>query len=548
MKTTNENTKRHTLEEVKYALAVECADATEYTAKRAELAERFGWTKGDLDAVRKQMQREARAAAVEDGSAAEEQQAAMARLVDAWDLYYVQPRREWVAGNHAVLFSSSQLADCMDSLGMLKTGENGGFDRFRPGDLVNYITINHPNRVVQATMKRLAGARKGPYSVEGGWIYVTDDPIVLEPEEGPWDELKRMLEGLIGTDERWDRTMNLLAWATRLYRLKLDDPDGAGAMVLPALGIAGGRSLGKTWFASWLLPRLFGGPDDYADMEGAMSGADFNSQIVRGSVALVNDPNAHLSRWQATTVAAQLKKYTADSAITIHEKYKVPVTMRTFRLPVFLCNDDDQSIRGMPEINDLTEGRLIALRAAGSAFVECDAARPENTFGPVWRQRWLSEKIEPLIPHFLQWLTTRSGELETTDDRYGLSGWVQPDLAKDLLEDGAEAALVQFLWDGAFSKSLGRASSLDLSPHGKGETPTPPKPADLKASQVWDLLVAAHTSQGEANRKRLMANKINSAGGLGRAMARLENRFPARVSSRMLNGYRLWNVEPPEGD
>lgn len=348
----------------------------------------------------------------------------------------------------------------------------------------------------------LAGYSVGHREMHGRRILVTDSPRLIEPEAGSWETLRAILEGLLGKEQ----CAHLCAWLKVAIEAQRAERQRPGQ----ALVIAGPPRCGKS-LCQALITELLGGRE--AKPFAAMTGkTDFNSELFGAEHLMIEDEAASADPRVRKTFGHEIKKIAVNRAQRCHKKNREALTLFPFwRLSITL-NDDAGSLQVLPQFEDGIRDKITLLKAQ-SFPLPVDTSQPAGE-ELLWKT--LTTELPAFVHHLLHEFEIPK---EWTESRCGVRAYHDPELLELLDSTSDEYKLLELI-DG-----LGDLFGIDDRETWEG-----------RAAELEERLIDRYG----VTARRLFS--YNSA--CGQLLALLKSKTD-RVTSRMLEGNKLWSIAPP---
>jgi hypothetical protein len=241
---------------------------------------------------------------------------------------------------------------------------------------------------------------------------------VLSPAEGtalwgpggqfPW--LSKFLETLLDSKVQLDV---FVAWLHRFYKsaYELDLDRGQNLFLI------GPPGTGKTLLNQNILGKLMGGGAEAQDY--LLGETDFNSQLFEVALWTVDDSKSATTASAHAIFSSMIKKLAANQSFQYHAKFRVPCTVEWQGRVVVTANDDEESLRIIPDLGISNLEKTILLRTTKTP-IEFPSAR----------QIELILKAE--LPFFARYLLDHQipDELVGTS-RYGVKSYHEDSLLRE---------------------------------------------------------------------------------------------------------------------
>lgn len=273
--------------------------------------------------------------------------------------------------------------------------------------------------------------KEGLYQFQGENYINTSQREALKPSGrlGKWGELFPFLgeffDGLFSS--HFERDL-VLAWWKRSYIGALNFKPKRGQVLL----IAGPQACGKSLFNVKMLAPSLGGGIDSADYY--VNGGTFNDIFYNYGLHMVDDAEPGSKPGAQKAMAARLKKTAASSSISVNGKNRDIKQIEWIGRVCITMNNDVESLKATPEIQDSLEDKLIAVQAVaptGLLDLESDI---------------IEAKIKEELPHLLQWLLDWTPPKAVQGkDRYGVKHYCNLKLRQDMESGSSDEVFLERL-------------------------------------------------------------------------------------------------------
>jgi hypothetical protein len=344
----------------------------------------------------------------------------------------------------------------------------------------------------------LAGYMSGIYKVQDANILVTNSPVFIEPAEGDWPVLRALVENLLGDDPR--QLTCFFGWVKVAVASLYSRTRRAGQ----GLVLAGSAGCGKSLLQN-ILTIIFGGRSakPYAFMTG---GTAFNRDLFVAEHLMVEDEVPSSDFRSRRNFGTNIKGVTVNETQRLHQKYRDAVTLTPFwRLSISL-NDEAENLQVLPPIDDSLADKLILLRVNKHPM-------PMPT-GTDDERKLFWDTLVGELPAFLYWLSTWEIPEDMRDQRYGIRHFHHPAIVQAVDNLAPEARLIALIDDTIFKFGVGIDS-----------------PWTGTSRQLEKKLM--EECAGQAYEVRRLLSFFTACGVY---LARLEQKQPGRITSRVLKG------------
>jgi len=297
----------------------------------------------------------------------------------------------------------------------------------------------------------------------------------------------------------------LLAWWKRSYQGALEQKPKRGQIML----IAGPPSCGKTLFNLRMLAPSMGGGIDAAEhyINGSQGG--FTDVLYKYGLHMVDDgePGSRIGARKA--MAARLKKTAATDSLSVNGKNKDLKQIEWMGRVCITMNDDPESLKATPELQETLTDKLIAIRARQPGdLLERTGEGTDQT-------------IKEELPHMLQWLLDWTPPKEVLGEtRYGIIPYCNLQLRREMESGGTDESFCERL-DVYLTECQAASPDEEMAPLNIQTTVL------LERMQACDLI---------KNGMRGMKNEH-----LGHILSRLQKRG-FRITKRRSNKGQMWTI------
>ncbi len=351
----------------------------------------------------------------------------------------------------------------------------------------------------------LAGYTTGKYEIQNHRVLVTDSPRFLEPADGPWPTLEKLMTNLLGADQ----LPFLFGWLkVAITALRAGRRRPGQVLVL-----AGPPACGKSLLQN-LITRMLGGRSakPYQYMTG---GTQFNSELFHAEHLMIEDETASFDLRVRRQLGANLKSFVVNESQRCHPKNRPALTLLPFWRVSITLNDEAESLMVLPPLDESLQDKMMLLRA-----FKAEMPMPTETL-----EQWAAfmQLLSAELPFFVGYLLKQwHVPAEMRCNRYGVTHYHHPELLQMMSVLAPETKLLELI-----DTELWREVAIVEAWEGKA--------SDLEAKLCAPGSKVAHEA------RKLML--YNSA--CGQYLGRLERMYPDRVSSRKLKGHTLWQLQPP---
>lgn len=347
----------------------------------------------------------------------------------------------------------------------------------------------------------LAGRFRGVYEESGQRLLITSSPRLIEPTAGDWPVLRTLVTGMLGEEQLpyfygWSKTgvESLRSGQPRPGQvLVLTGPPNAFKSVLQNVitGYLGGRS-GKP----------------YAFFSGR---SEFNGDLIGTEHLVLEDEMASNDIRARRNMGAQLKQIAACDTQRMHAKHQNALTLRPFWRCTISVNLEPENLLVLPVIDQSIEDKLILLKVT-----RIGPPMPAST-GAERDKFWKTLMSE--LPAFVDFLMKWEIPEKLRSPRYGITHYHHPEILAAVSELSPENRLLSLIDRRVFA---GTGLSVFEGP----------------AEELERSLADGNTAY-EAR------SLLSYTSACGVYLGRLAAKYPARVSSKLRRGQRIWSIRAP---
>ena len=349
----------------------------------------------------------------------------------------------------------------------------------------------------------LAGCSKGIHESCGTRILVTSAPRLIEPAQGEFPILGKLLENLFA-DEIIDQRSYVLAW------LKIAIEALRAGVIRPGqvLAMAGPANCGKSLFQN-IITLLLGGRS--AKPFRYMSGkTPFNSELFAAEHLMIEDESASTDIRVRRELGARIKDLTVNEVQSCHAKGRPALSLRPFwRLSITL-NDEAENLMILPPMDESLADKMHLLKVRKREM----PMRTDTECGRAKFWATLTGELPAFVHHLLNWEIPDSIRC----DRFGAIAYHHRDLLSAINDLAPETRLLHLI-DAVLFADAGPMSSV----------------IEITAEELESRLVNSGMSY-EARRL------LSWCTACGVYLGRLALKYPNRVQHRKKNSGRVWII------
>lgn len=222
-----------------------------------------------------------------------------------------------------------------------------------------------------------------------------------------------------------------MAWLRRLYKGAYDLQMERGQNVF----LIGSAGTGKTLLSQNILNKLLSGA---VDAQAYLLGdSNFNSQLFESALWLVDDNSSTVSAQKHAVFSSTIKKLTSNQIFEYNKKFSVAATVEWLGRVFVTANDDEESLRIIPDLEMSSLGKTMLFRTTKTPYVFPSSREIENI-------------LNRELPHFARWLLEWEPPVHTQGtQRYGVACYHEVSLLKKAEHSSRSNAFSEILEDWA---------------------------------------------------------------------------------------------------
>jgi hypothetical protein len=288
----------------------------------------------------------------------------------------------------------------------------------------------------------LAGYSKGVIEESGKRILVTTSARLVEPSNGDFPLLTKVMENLF-CDPAADQRPYVLGWlkiAIESLRAGMRRPGQAVAM-------AGPRDSGKSLWQN-LMTEMLGGraAKPYRYMSGQTT---FNADLFGAEHLMVEDECGSTDLRTRREFGARIKDFTVNEVQSCHAKNREALSLRPFwRLSISL-NDEPENLMILPPIDESLTDKIMLLRTHRA---EMPMPTDTNERRAAFRAA-LTAELPAFVGYLLRWQIPD----DLRSQRFGITTFQHPHLL-DAIDDLSPELRLLTLIDAIIFKDAGAAA------------------------------------------------------------------------------------------
>ena len=258
----------------------------------------------------------------------------------------------------------------------------------------------------------IGGIPKGIYVDNGYRCLIEKGPTYIEPEEGNCPFLDKFMSQLFPGIQ-----IHIIeAWIERAYSLKQQDPHAPFLCQIPIL--VGERDCGKSLAKDEIFIPLLGGRS--ADAIAFITGSNFNSELIRADLAIIDDQNFD-TRFDQDITADRMKKWVADRNKRIEQKHHPAINVHAKIPLLILLNTGSKNLRLLPDRTEDIEDKIL-----GFLCGKAEVPTGKN------HEKAIQKKIRTELPAYLYKLLHKQNPPPgvISEGRFGIVPYYHPELLK----------------------------------------------------------------------------------------------------------------------
>lgn len=277
----------------------------------------------------------------------------------------------------------------------------------------------------------LAGHRRGERMVNGVRVLVTNDPVLVDPVQGNWDTLRKLLEGMFN-DPSYRQLDYFYGWMQTALRCLRTQTRKPGQVLVIAGQAECGKSLLQT-IITWMLGDRECKP--YAYMTGA---TDFNAELFGAEHLRLDDEQGSTDMRARKAMGARVKELLFGHAQRMHAKNRDALTLDPIWRMTVSLNEEPEALQVLPPLDESLEDKFIILRAAKKPMPMPTRTTEET--------KAFATQLRGELPAFTYWLMNDFTIPDAmTNDRCGVRHWHHPELLEAIRELSPHARLMSLI-------------------------------------------------------------------------------------------------------
>jgi hypothetical protein len=374
------------------------------------------------------------------------------------------------------------------------------FARFgQPGfpDQINTIVTSIAlNRSIDYALPKLPGYPAGLHIINDTKILVPEALKLIQPVQGNADMIEKILVNMLGVEQ----LTYFKAWLGLAYDCLKNNVCMPGQVTI----LAGPKGCGKNLVQEQIITPILGNriAEPYRYIVGK---TPFNQDHFKACHLMISDQKNPTNRADMQEFIRRIASNDFDS---LHPKGKEAITLDIFWRMTVSCNLEEKDLRIVPPLEGLDDKILL---------FKCDLCpMPMPTGTPVEREKF-KVAIRAGLPAFLYNVLSFKVPADLRHERFGVKGYMHPELAKTVRDLEPEQELLELVTD------------------YKAAVPTLVL-ADITAAELHATL---YERQHLRDQLRSIAQSPRS---LGKLLGKLADRNDGIVTLRWVRGLRIWTM------
>lgn len=286
----------------------------------------------------------------------------------------------------------------------------------------------------------ISGMSKGLHEVNGKKVLVPIGPRLITPQEGKWDTIAAIIDGMFGS-----RQAEIFRWWLSLSLKSLYSGQWQSAQVLAFVGLpASCKSLLQS-----IITLLLGGRQ--ARVMQSVSGATiFNGDWAEAAHLVIEDDFSDSSRNVREHIKEKIKGIAVNRSHRIHPKYGTAIEIAPYWRLTISCNMEGDSLAVLPHLDDSVKNKISLLET--TKFDMPMPARTDAEKDRLWNQ--IKKEAPALIYDLLQY-----GEppehLRDPEERFGIKAYHSPAVLERIEDISPEVELLNAVNDAMSAGAFG---------------------------------------------------------------------------------------------
>jgi hypothetical protein len=355
----------------------------------------------------------------------------------------------------------------------------------------------------------LAGCHSGIHAMGTNRVLVTESPRFITPREGDWPTLALLWERML-VDGDNDQRPFLYGWLKSALETFQNRRWKASQLLAFAGPVGTGKSLTQN-----LMTEILGGrcAKPYQFM---MGHTNFNAHLFKGEHLMLEDEAESVDIRSRRHFAATIKTLLTARDQNCHGKNKDALILTPLWRMTLSLNDDPERLQVLPPLDSDVRDKIIILKVN-----ECEMPMPTDTEemeAAFWRQ------LVRELPAFLHYIQSYVIPEELAHPRYGIAAYQHPDIVEKLQHTNPELQLMELIDRTVFGNRYHR---------------------EAWEGSAAELETAMRDGDFAPHVQRLLRHQNTCGTYLGRLKDYDEAGIRGRITSRLVNGYTVWMIQPP---
>ncbi|WP_395739313.1 hypothetical protein [Prosthecobacter sp.] len=313
------------------------------------------------------------------------------------------------------------------------------------------------HRALDAVLPSLPGYKSRIHTLDSGEkVVVKHEPVLVAPVERPWENVKRLIDGLLDRREEGgvDQAIYFHAWCQVAARAIREGEPGhwrAGH----ALILTGPAGCGKNRLQEQIITPLLGGYGRFADPAKFLFESDeFNGDVFAAEHLMLSEiPLPSQRTMDRTSLAEKIKQVVANPAQRMRLMRTEPCSVSPFWRLTISVNDDKDKLRSLPLITGDFGDKVLIFHCKKTVLpiIERDSIESQKRFREVMAEE---------LPGYLWWLLnefTIPEEMLVYGDgrsatRFGFREYHAPVIKEGLFDDTPHAEMLRLIDMAVFTR------------------------------------------------------------------------------------------------
>jgi hypothetical protein len=367
-----------------------------------------------------------------------------------------------------------------------------------PDQINTIVTSIALNRSIDYALPKLPGYAVGLHIINDTKILVPEALQLLEPFQGNADMIEKILVDMLG----FEQLTYFVAWLWLAYDCLKNNICMPGQVMI----LAGPKGCGKNLVQEQIITPILGNriAEPYRYIVGK---TPFNQDHFKACHLMISDQKNPTNRADMQEFIRRIASNDFDS---LHPKGKEAISLEIFWRMTISCNLEEKDLRIVPPLEGLDD-KLFLFKCE-----LCPMPMPTGT--PVERETFRAA-IQAELPAFLHKVLSVKVPADLRHERFGVKGYMHPELVKTVRELEAEEELLELIGD---CQQTLPAMSLE----------------DITAAELHEALY------GRENLRDQLRSIAKSPRSLGKLLGKLAERKDGIVAkSTLIDGVQKWIID-----